>query len=66
MAKTPEQIIIDGYEGSRQHNKTFKSWPVDTFIGYVTGMIHLQNLNVCLSASEWEALVRKLVEEEKI
>lgn len=64
--KSPEQIIIDSWEGSRTHNRTFKNWSDDTFIGYATGITSLDNLQSDLNINGWEALIRKLLSENKI
>ncbi len=64
--KTPEQIIIDSFFGSRLQNPTFKKWPDDTFIGYATGITIIDNLGVNMNADKWEKLIRKMLKEGKI
>lgn len=64
--KTAEQVIIDSLEGSRKNNSTFANWTDDTFIGYATGMLNMQHLDIDLSVAGWEMLIRQMLEDGRI
>ena len=64
--RTPEQIVLDGFEGSRQNSPLLKRWSDDTFIGYATAMTVMHNLEEVVTTHEWEVLIRKMLKEGKI
>jgi hypothetical protein len=64
--KTPEQIVIDSWIGTRYEHSMFKNKSDDFFIGWAAAMLQRDNLNSELSSEQWVELITNLLSVGKL
>jgi hypothetical protein len=55
--KSPQQIVINAFGGSKQNTDFFRSMSLDAYKGFVTAIVLRDNPSAGLSASEWFDIV---------
>lgn len=59
--KTPEEIILESWEGTRNSTDFFKSLSDEAYFGYVTGMTIAQNHKIGIRPIEVFNIVKQIL-----
>lgn len=64
--KTPDEIAIDSFGGSKEVHPFFCTISNEAYKGYCTAMLLIENPKANLSAREWFSVVSNLVDSGKL
>lgn len=64
--RTMEEIILEMFEGCREGSGFLATLYDNELIGYITAIVHRDNLSLSYSLREWYNATKKLVDNGKL